>query len=65
MIGDSGSDIRAAHEAKIHSIAVLWGWQSPQTLIAHLPDQTAKTVTELTDAITPPRVLKAVDIEFR
>jgi phosphoglycolate phosphatase len=38
MVGDSASDIRAAKEAGVKSIAVSWGHQSAETLIRAGPD---------------------------
>ncbi len=38
MVGDAVSDIRAAREAGIKSIAVSWGHQSGQKLAQELPD---------------------------
>jgi phosphoglycolate phosphatase len=38
MIGDAVSDIRAAREARINSIAIGWGHQSKEKLITENPD---------------------------
>ncbi|MEM7406441.1 MAG: HAD hydrolase-like protein [Pseudomonadota bacterium] len=47
MIGDSGSDIRAAREAGTLSVGVTWGWQSRARLIAARPDHLVDTPSEL------------------
>jgi phosphoglycolate phosphatase len=47
MVGDSASDIRAAKEAGVKSIAVSWGHQSAETLIRAKPDYLVHTPEEL------------------
>jgi len=43
MIGDAISDIRQAKIAGVHSIAVSWGYQSPEKLNREHPDKLATT----------------------
>jgi phosphoglycolate phosphatase-like HAD superfamily hydrolase len=38
MVGDSLSDVRAAKEASVTSIAVTWGHQSLENLLRGKPD---------------------------
>jgi phosphoglycolate phosphatase len=57
MVGDSASDIHAAKEAAIKSIAVSWGHQSAQTLIFANPDYLVHSPGELY------RVIKEVGSE--
>ena len=52
MVGDSASDIRAAKEASVRSIAVSWGHQSPPTLIRAEPDYLVRSPGELQKVIT-------------
>ncbi|CAG1016640.1 phosphoglycolate phosphatase [Anaerolineales bacterium] len=47
MVGDSASDIRAAKEAGIKSIAVTWGHQSAETLTRAKPDYLVHSPEEL------------------
>jgi len=47
MVGDSLSDVRAAREAGIKSIAVSWGHQSLGKLVEEAPDQIAYKPEEL------------------
>ena len=47
MIGDSLSDIRAARETGVQSIAVSWGHQSPSRLKKANPDYLVNTSQEL------------------
>lgn len=47
MIGDAVSDIQAAREAGVKSIAVGWGHQSKARLIAEQPDRLAETPEDL------------------
>lgn len=47
MVGDSASDIRAAREAGIKSIAVTWGHQSAETLTRAKPDFLVRSPEEL------------------
>ncbi|HNH77176.1 MAG TPA: HAD hydrolase-like protein, partial [Anaerolineales bacterium] len=47
MVGDSLSDIRAAKEAGIQSIAVAWGHQSLDRLLSGDPDHVVRSVQEL------------------
>ena len=51
MIGDSGSDIRAAHQSGVASIAVTWGWQSESLLRAESPTVLVRTVEELDEML--------------
>lgn len=51
MVGDSGSDIHAAKEASVKSIAVSWGHQSAQTLIRANPDYFVHSPEELLNVI--------------
>jgi HAD superfamily hydrolase (TIGR01549 family) len=47
MIGDSASDIQAAKEASVQSIAVGWGHQSLERLVAVKPDYVVHAPMEL------------------
>jgi phosphoglycolate phosphatase-like HAD superfamily hydrolase len=47
MVGDSGSDIRAAALAGVGSIAVTWGWQEEALLRAAQPTRLVQSVEEL------------------
>lgn len=47
MVGDSLSDIRAAKEAGIQSVAVAWGHQSLDRLLNGDPDHVVRSVQEL------------------
>ena len=47
MVGDSASDILAAKEASVKSIAVSWGHQSPEVLIRAKPDYVVHSPHEL------------------
>jgi len=47
MVGDSLSDIRAAKEAGIQSVAVAWGHQSLDRLLSGDPDHVVRSVQEL------------------
>jgi phosphoglycolate phosphatase len=51
MVGDSGSDIRAARDAGVKSIAVGWGHQSAETLLRAKPDVLIHSPNELPKAI--------------
>jgi len=51
MVGDSLSDIRAAKEASVTSIAVTWGHQSLSRLLAGNPDYVAHFPHDLIDVI--------------
>ncbi len=51
MVGDSASDIRAAREAGVKSIAVGWGHQSAETLLRARPDILTHSPSELREAI--------------
>jgi len=51
MIGDSGSDIRAAKEASVQSIAVSWGHQSAEVLTRAEPDYLVHSPEELLKVI--------------
>lgn len=52
MVGDSASDIRAAREAGVKSIAVTWGHQSVETLLRAEPDFLVHSPRELRETIT-------------
>jgi phosphoglycolate phosphatase-like HAD superfamily hydrolase len=47
MVGDSLSDIRAAKEAGIQSVAVAWGHQSLSRLMNGEPDHVVHSPQEL------------------
>jgi phosphoglycolate phosphatase-like HAD superfamily hydrolase len=47
IIGDAASDIRAAHETGIKSIAVGWGHQSKEKLLKESPDLLVEQPEEL------------------
>lgn len=47
MVGDAASDIQAARQAGVHSIAVSWGHQSRQRLAQAQPDHLVDTPQEL------------------
>lgn len=47
MVGDAVSDIRAARETSIKSIAVGWGHQSPSRLMTEKPDYLVDSPQEL------------------
>jgi phosphoglycolate phosphatase len=51
MIGDSLSDIRAAKEASVTSIAVTWGHQSLELLLRGHPDYVVHFPHDLIDVI--------------
>jgi phosphoglycolate phosphatase len=51
MIGDSLSDIRAAKEAGVTSIAVTWGHQSLETLLRGNPDYVVNSPHQLIEVI--------------
>ena len=51
MVGDSVSDIRAAREATIKSIAVSWGHQSPSKLMSANPDYLVRSPQELLELL--------------
>ena len=51
MIGDSLSDIRAAKEAGVISVAVTWGHQSLKTLMRGEPDYVVNNPHELNEVI--------------
>lgn len=52
MIGDSLSDIRAARETSVRSIAVSWGHQSPTRLKSANPDYLVNSPQELLGLLT-------------
>ena len=52
MVGDSVSDVRAAREAGVQSIAVSWGHQSVEMLIEAKPDGFVHSPGELLEFIT-------------
>lgn len=51
MIGDALSDVRAAKEAGVTSIAVTWGHQSLETLLRENPDYVINSPRELIKVI--------------
>ena len=51
MVGDSVSDILAAHEAGVKSVAVAWGHQSVERLLKAGPDVLVYSAGELLDAL--------------
>jgi phosphoglycolate phosphatase len=51
VIGDSLSDVRAAKEAGVTSIAVTWGHQSLETLLRGEPDYVVSSPHELAELI--------------
>ena len=51
MVGDSASDIHAAKEASVKSIAVSWGHQSAETLVRAEPDYLIHSPHELFEVI--------------
>ena len=59
MVGDSVSDVRAAREAGVMSIAVGWGHQSVPKLLAEHPDALVHTPQELLEVIMRGKVESA------
>lgn len=59
MVGDSLSDIRAAMETSIKSIAVGWGHQSPLRLMLANPDYLVNSPQELSELLENIRLLRA------
>ena len=51
MVGDSLSDIRAAKEASVKSIAVSWGHQTAERLLTATPNYLVHSPQELLDVI--------------
>jgi phosphoglycolate phosphatase-like HAD superfamily hydrolase len=51
MIGDSLSDIRAAKDASVTSIAVAWGHQSLEHLLRGNPDYVVRFPRDLIEII--------------
>ena len=51
LVGDAVSDIRAARQASIKSIAVGWGHQSPSRLMEAKPDYLIKSPQELLELL--------------
>lgn len=51
MIGDSVSDIDAAHTANITAVAVTWGWQSQTKLRSHNPHHIVHTPQQLRELL--------------
>ena len=51
MVGNSASDVRAAKEAGVKSIAVSWGHQSAETLLRARPDYLIHSPGELLQVI--------------
>ena len=51
MIGDAVSDLRAARETSIKSIAVGWGHQSPSRLMSASPDYLVNSPQELLELL--------------
>jgi phosphoglycolate phosphatase-like HAD superfamily hydrolase len=54
MVGDSLSDIRAAREAGVRSVAVGWGHQSVKRLAAAVPDHVVRSPEELIELVQSP-----------
>lgn len=53
MVGDSLSDVRAAKEASVTSIAVTWGHQSSENLLRGNPDYLVSSPQDLIEIIEP------------
>ncbi len=53
MVGDSLSDILAAREASVTSVAVTWGHQSLEYLLRGNPDYVVSSPSDLVDIIEP------------
>ncbi len=51
MVGDAVSDIHAARQAGVRSIAVAWGHQSLERLLGAAPDHIARSPTELIEIV--------------
>ena len=51
MIGDSLSDIHAAREAGVHSVAVAWGHQTLERLQSENPDAIVHTPLEIKEVV--------------
>lgn len=51
MVGDSLSDIRAAKEASVTSVAVTWGHQSLEHMLRGEPDHVVRSPQELVEVI--------------
>jgi phosphoglycolate phosphatase len=51
MVGDSVSDVRAAKEASVTSVAVTWGHQNLETLLRGNPDYVVRTPQQLIEVI--------------
>jgi len=51
VVGDSASDVHAAREAGVKSIAVTWGHQSAETLLRARPDALVHSPEELQEFI--------------
>jgi phosphoglycolate phosphatase len=54
MVGDSLSDVRAAKEAGVRSIAVSWGHQSVGRLVGAVPDHVVRSPEELIEITQRP-----------
>ena len=51
MIGDSDTDIWAAHHAKVRSIAVLYGYRNQDIIVQAKPTHTVESVLELEELL--------------
>lgn len=51
MVGDSVSDIDAAHAANIPAVGVTWGWQSADKLRSHGADHMVDTPNQLLELL--------------
>jgi phosphoglycolate phosphatase len=63
MVGDSLSDIRAARQADVKSIAVSWGHQSLEKLVGERPDYVVHLPQELLETIHHVTILARRDDE--
>jgi phosphoglycolate phosphatase len=65
MVGDSLSDVRAARQAEVKSIAVSWGHQSLEKLVGERPDYVVHQPRELiaiTNTVTRPELTRRDDV---
>jgi phosphoglycolate phosphatase len=53
MVGDSLSDILAAREASVASVAVTWGYQSLEFLLRSNPDHVVRSPEDLIGVVEP------------
>jgi phosphoglycolate phosphatase len=64
MVGDSLSDVRAARDADVKSIAVSWGHQSLEKLVGERPDYVVhepQDLIEITKTVTMPALTRRDD----